>query len=65
MLSLKNGKEAIFEFLKIKTPDLFTKVSKYLNQPEQAAASQPNPYNQMDLYLLQCSLLKKFAEENK
>jgi hypothetical protein len=48
MLSLKNGKEAIFEFLKIKTPDLFTKVSKYLNQPEQAAASQPNPYSQMD-----------------
>jgi hypothetical protein len=48
MLSLKNGKEAIFEFLKIKTPDLFTKVSKYLSQPDQTAAAQPNAYNQMD-----------------
>ncbi len=48
MLSLKNGKEAIFEFLKIKTPDLFTKVSKYLNQPEQTSSALPNAYNQMD-----------------
>jgi len=45
ILHLKNGKEAIFEFLKIKTPDLFTKVSKYLNQSEQKATIQPNAYN--------------------
>lgn len=67
-MGMKQSKEALIEFLRIKTPELYSS-NKYLEVHAERIAKENDikiakkQFSHVDQYFLQCQMLQKFSQE--
>ena len=63
VMGLKNQQEALIEFVKLKNADLFLSQINLQPNTTEKQDKQTHNFNPVDMFYLQCKLLRSFADE--